>query len=131
MRDPYSLLAEASPGSIGWFWAAAATIIGTLASAVAFMYRGQIAMKDAEIKAGKDREEILNKQYDETKQEYQKVFDKLQEEIDECRKDREDLRVQMATVETRLALLEESERKTSHHEGKIDQRLDTLENDSN
>ena len=121
--------AVAEPGSAVWFWAAAATIIATLASAVAMLYKAQIAMKDTEVEEGKLREESLKEQLTISKNDHRTVIEQLTSEVEECRKDREELRVQMAIFETRLSMLEQHERATTERVVQQKQRLDNLEDD--
>lgn len=130
MKDKPMMLGDAEPGSTGWFWAAAATIIATLATVVAALYKAQIAMKDAEIKSGGERETMLRKEIQEGEKRYDDAIAKLNDEIDECRKDREELRVQMARFETRLGMLEQHDRISSDIASRITKRLDNLEQNS-
>lgn len=123
-------LASAEPGSAVWFWAAAATIIATLASTVAALYKSQIAMKDTDIKEAKARETALQAQLDNAKDDYKVVIDKLTEEVEVCRKDREELRVDMARFEERLTMLESHDRDAMERGGRTDKRLDDLEQQS-
>jgi len=121
-------LGSGEPGSAVWFWAAAATIIATLASTVAALYKAQMKMKDTDIEEAKLREAALQTQLDSIKEEHQSVISKLTEEVEVCRKDREELRVQMARFEERLTMLESHERSSAKDVGKVSQRLDDLEN---
>lgn len=118
------LLANIEPGSAVWFWAAAATIIATLASVVAVLYKGQMAAKDTEIKDSRLREESMRAELVAAKDDYKSSITRLEGEIQECRKDREELRVEMARLDTRLSMLEKNEGLKSV---KVDKRLDNLE----
>lgn len=121
------MIGDLEPGSAVWFWAAAATIIATLASAVAALYKAQISMKDEEIKNGAAREECLKRSLAEAENKHDAALAKLGQEVEDCRKDREELRVQMARFETRLGMLEKHDRISANIATKITGRLDDLE----
>jgi peptidoglycan hydrolase CwlO-like protein len=119
-----------TPGTVMWFWAAAATIIATLASVVSVLYKAQMSMKDAEIKSAECRESALKSELAQSRTAHENALQKLNKEVDECRKDREDLRVEMARFETRLAMLERHDVRTADAATKLKGRLDNLERDS-
>lgn len=121
------ILSTVEPGSGVWFWAAAATIIATLASAVAALYKAQIGMKDSEIKDLRIREESMKAEVLAVKNDYKSVVLKLEEEVKECRKDREELRVEMARMDTRLSMLEKKDMQVLAKAGIVEQRLNELE----
>jgi len=124
------LIGDLTPGSAVWFWAAAATIIATLASVVSVLYKAQMNMKDSEIKSGELRENCLKEELISLRMEHQLTIRKLTEEVDECRRDREELRVEMARFETRLSILEKSDQTVVAKTAKIDKRLNNLEGNS-
>ena len=125
------MLAESlTPGTVMWFWAAAATIIATLASVVSVLYKAQMSMKDSEIKSAECRETALKAELSQSRTAHEAALEKLNKEVDECRKDREDLRVEMARFETRLAMLERHDVRSADVATKLKGRLDNLERDS-
>lgn len=80
-------------GITGWLWAGISTIIGTLASAVAFFYRTQIS----DYKAREEHNE--------------KKIAELEKRADQCEHDRESLRISVAVHETRLSLIEKEQKR--------------------
>lgn len=85
-------------GSVpGWIVAAFITAIGTLASALAFMFR----MDKAE-----SQKLLLETQQRHTGEiaELKTTASSLREEANKCAEDREHLRVRLATVETKLEI---------------------------
>lgn len=84
-------IAVATEDSAGWFFGAAASIIATLASAVAFMFKLNEAKNAESIKELKDGQKVL-----------QNRCDTIEMQNDECIKDRDATRVRLAEVETEL-----------------------------
>jgi peptidoglycan hydrolase CwlO-like protein len=86
-------------GITGWVLAGMATIVSTLAGLVAMFYRQQIAdYKDNEIKietAHKVTEDHLSKELEE-----------LKTRADSCENDREELRIELAVLKTRISVIE-------------------------
>lgn len=87
------MLGEGNEGITGWILAGIATVIATLSSVVAMLYRGNEKQNAERIQALESDVKSL-----------QSKNETLVEHVEECRRDREDLRVKIATVETRLSL---------------------------
>lgn len=85
------MLGEGNEGLSGWVIAGVASIIATLSSTVAFLFKLRESQIQKQIKG-------LQDDYDEVKEEC-KI---LQAKSDECIQDREDLRVEIARIKERL-----------------------------
>jgi hypothetical protein len=115
------------PGSAGWFWAAAATIIATLSGVVSFLYKRESAAKDRDIAEGLVREKMLTQALEDAKAEFRIELAKQQTAIEECYKDREELKVRVAKFEVRLELLERQNASEIRRVGILNERLHKLE----
>lgn len=82
----------------GWIAAAFLTAIGTLASAIAFMFR---------LDKAESQKLLLETQQRHTSEigELKSIASTLRTESNKCAEDREHLRVRLATVETKLEIL--------------------------
>lgn len=89
------LTADDGGGYLAWIFAGVTTVISVLSGVVATFYKRQIADYDKREIASNARITALENQYATSR-----------EEIKDCHKQREEIRVELTAVKTRLEILE-------------------------
>lgn len=83
----------------GWIQTAGAAVFTALTGAVIFLFKTSRSTKESDLKAENEAKAAMNV-------ELKTQVNALEVESRECRKDREDLRVQVAQLSTRLEYVE-------------------------
>jgi hypothetical protein len=93
-------------GFVGWVMAAVGTIVATLTSAVAALYKAQISDLRQQLSESRESMRATDLDHKGELKRLDVIEHELRIEIEACKQDREQLRINLAKVEAKQELME-------------------------